>query len=554
MSSQNGAMVYVHLLVALTVLLAVVTTYLPFRKDPFTGPAFITGWLVGELALQIAIALLLVMEFFEWVHAGRGFAGHLATGADLLSLVGLAGLFIAGLLARRVVHRELRDTPGFSLDVPALAGRAHWASWLRSLFAVPTPGRHVKVIKHVAYVDDGEKAHQLDVILPKQPVEGAPVMVFIHGGAWVIGDKREQGLPMLYELAARGWVCVSINYRLSPKATWPDHIVDVLRAIAWVKGNIASYGGDPSFVALSGGSAGGHLCALAGLAAGDPNFQPGFEDADTHVQACVPLYGVQDMTASREVGGRYGPGLRVLLERQVMKKTITEAPELFEQASPIHRLHPDAPPFLVLHGTHDTLVPVVVARTFVHLFRGIATAPVAYIELPLAQHAFDVFASPRSSATTQGIVAFLEAVRIEHSHTEIWRRATLEVAYEGHTEHPREIARREGKPVFLVTAYNPGGTAREQATNDAANEGLLAEITSLGLPHVAASGADPDSHWREPGWCVWGISREKAAALGARFGQLAVYEIEPERTSVVWCTSGRIALLERHASGSGQDS
>ena len=77
-------------------------------------------------------------------------------------------------------------------------------------------------------------------------------MVYIHGGAWMIGDKREQGKPMMYELVARGWVCVAINYRLSPKATWPDHIVDAKRAVAWVKEHIAEYGGDPSFVAVSG--------------------------------------------------------------------------------------------------------------------------------------------------------------------------------------------------------------------------------------------------------------------------------------------------------------
>ena len=64
-------------------------------------------------------------------------------------------------------------------------------------------------------------------------------MVYIHGGAWIIGDKREQGFPMLLELARRGWVCVTINYRLSPKATWPDHIVDCKMAVAWVREHIA---------------------------------------------------------------------------------------------------------------------------------------------------------------------------------------------------------------------------------------------------------------------------------------------------------------------------
>ena len=90
------------------------------------------------------------------------------------------------------------------------------------------------------------------------------MLVYIHGGAWVIGDKREQGIPMMHELVQRGWVCVAINYRLSPKATWPDHIVDCKRAVAWVREHIAEYGGDPSFIAVSGGSAGGHLSCPAG--------------------------------------------------------------------------------------------------------------------------------------------------------------------------------------------------------------------------------------------------------------------------------------------------
>ena len=97
-------------------------------------------------------------------------------------------------------------------------------------------------------------------------------------------------------LAERGWVCVAVNYRLSPRGTWPDHIVDVKRAIAWVKAHIAEYGGDPDFVAITGGSAGGHLSSLAALTPNVAGFQPGFEDADTSVQAAVPFYGVYDFT------------------------------------------------------------------------------------------------------------------------------------------------------------------------------------------------------------------------------------------------------------------
>jgi acetyl esterase/lipase len=236
-------------------------------------------------------------------------------------------------------------------------------------------------------------------------------MVYIHGGAWIVGDKREQGKPMLYELVARGWVCVTINYRRSPRATWPDHIVDCKRALAWVKEHVAEYGGDPSFVALSGGSAGGHLCALAALTAGDPTWQPSFEDADTAVDACVPFYGVMDVTGTAPDMGRYGAGLVEMLERMVMKVRYAEHPEVFEQASPTFRVHADAPPFFVLQGDCDTLVPVEVARTFVRELRGVSRAPVAYAELPRAQHAFDILASIRCRATTMGVVAFLDAVR-----------------------------------------------------------------------------------------------------------------------------------------------
>jgi acetyl esterase/lipase len=236
-------------------------------------------------------------------------------------------------------------------------------------------------------------------------------MLYVHGGAWTIGDKREQGRPMLYELVARGWVCVAINYRLSPKATWPEHVVDVKRALAWVKAHIAEYGGDPSSIAISGASAGGHLCALAALTANQPEWQPSFEEADTSVVAAIPFYGVMDMTGTMPDTGLYGRGLRRLLEQQVMKVPYAERPELFEQASPTARVHAGAPPFFVLHGANDTLVPVAMARTFVAELRRVSAAPVVYAELPRAQHAFDVLASPRCRATTQGVIAFLEAVK-----------------------------------------------------------------------------------------------------------------------------------------------
>jgi len=171
------------------------------------------------------------------------------------------------------------------------------------------------------------------------------VLLQVPGGAWVIGMRRPQAYPLMSHLAARGWVCVSIGYRVSPRHTWPDHIVDVKRALAWVKENIADYGGDPNFVAITGGSAGGHLTALAALTPNDPKYQPGFEEADTSVAAAVPVYGRYDWFSTTGEGRREFVGL---LEKLVVKQEFGTHRDIYLDASPIRRLRADAPPFFRL--------------------------------------------------------------------------------------------------------------------------------------------------------------------------------------------------------------
>ena len=100
-----------------------------------------------------------------------------------------------------------------------------------------------------------------------------------------MGEKEQQGKPLMYHMAQRGWLCVAINYRLSPKAAFPAHIIDVKKSIAWVKEHIRDYGGNPDFIAITGGSAGGHLSSLAALTPNRADWQPGFEHADTSLQA-----------------------------------------------------------------------------------------------------------------------------------------------------------------------------------------------------------------------------------------------------------------------------
>jgi acetyl esterase/lipase len=233
----------------------------------------------------------------------------------------------------------------------------------------------------------------------------APVIIQVPGGAWVSGNKTVQAYPLLSRLAERGWVCVAINYRLSPKARWPAHIADVKAAIAWTKEHIAEHGGDPSFVAITGGSAGGHLSALAALTAGVPEFQPGFEDVDTTVQAAVPLYGVYDFVDDDELGVK---GMFTFMERMVFTSKLADSRALWEQASPQYHLRRDAPPFFVVHGSNDVFTHATQARRFADDLRTTSAQPVVYAELPYAQHAFDLFGSVRTRHTVLAIERFLD--------------------------------------------------------------------------------------------------------------------------------------------------
>lgn len=199
------------------------------------------------------------------------------------------------------------------------------------------------------YAHDGDisygeygRANHLDIWRrPDLDLTGtAPVLFQIPGGAWTTGNKRGQAHPLMSHLAELGWICVAINYRHSPRNTWPDHIIDVKRALAWVKAHISEYGGDPDFIAITGGSAGGHLSSLAALTPNDPRFQPGFEEADTRVQAAVPFYGVYDFTRLQDA---MHPMMLPLLERMVVKQPRTANMQSYLDASPVTHISADAP-------------------------------------------------------------------------------------------------------------------------------------------------------------------------------------------------------------------
>ncbi|MEY2462526.1 MAG: hypothetical protein QOH64_664 [Acidimicrobiaceae bacterium] len=385
------------------------------RTGPASVPAFLEGLIPSELPIQAGGAQAAMAALFARSGGARGWRGGLGLALNAASAAGLAHLFRVARQSDQVLEAALVEElgEGYRSRITEPFNPQPDVALTRRRILAPdfNARRRYRASRDIAYGELGRR-NQLDVWhradLSKDAK--APVLFQVHGGAWTMGQKEGQAEPLMGHLTERGWVCVAANYRLSPRATWPDHIVDVKRALSWVKANIAEYGGDPDFVAITGGSAGGHLCALAALTAGDRDFQPGFEDDDTSVAAAVPFYGVYDFTNRH---GTSRSDILPFLEKRVFKSALADDRARWEQASPISHVRADAPPFFVLHGTNDSLVPVEQARTFVDELRKESSSPVVYGELPLAQHAFDVFPSVRAHHTVHAVERFLAVVRSE---------------------------------------------------------------------------------------------------------------------------------------------
>ncbi|EME17573.1 alpha/beta hydrolase [Rhodococcus triatomae] len=363
-------------------------------------PAFLAGWLTSELAPQLLAATVVDAG----VHVARR---GLRTPTDRIGLA-LAATSVAGLAATVATGSRAgaeMDAALVSAGVDTPGGPLDWRASSRP-FAYRRDG--VRRIRNLAYAPGGKRFH-VDVYHHRDTPAGAPMLLQVHGGAWVIGNKDRQGLPLMVEMASRGWVCAAVNYPLSPRAVWPDHLVALKRAVGWMRTECPKYGGDPGFLAVTGGSAGGHLSTMLALTGNDPALQPGFEDVDTSVQACVPFYGAYDFTGESGI-----PAVRMRVESKLTRMVLGKDavfPDSYLAASPLSRLHADAPPFLVIHGTNDSLIPVAEARDFVGRLRAVSSSPVAYAELRGAQHAFDIFHSVRSDQVTTRVAAFLDWTR-----------------------------------------------------------------------------------------------------------------------------------------------
>jgi acetyl esterase/lipase len=258
------------------------------------------------------------------------------------------------------------------------------------LLAPVVHGREFTLHSDVPYLEP-ERAEKLDVYLPLDAGDRIPVVLYIHGGGWVQGDKA-WGIekPNCEALARAGYAAVSINYKLNTKGTcdaFPQNVYDCKTAIRWIRKEAATYGFDPDRIAVAGGSAGGHLAMLIAYTPDVEELQRGalYSDYSIRVSCVVDLFGIADV---RKWGFRHFVGM----------DPSAEALRIVELVSPITHVTSNTVPTLMIHGTADPTVPFSQAEALVEKLRTNGV-PHELIAVEGGQHAFPITPHPRNMQT-----------------------------------------------------------------------------------------------------------------------------------------------------------
>ncbi|MEO8350395.1 MAG: alpha/beta hydrolase, partial [Chthoniobacteraceae bacterium] len=223
---------------------------------------------------------------------------------------------------------------------------------------------NVAVHRDIPYVTNGHPRQKLDLFVPK-PKDGEkiPLLVWIHGGAWKEGDKADNpALPAL----AEGCAVAGINYRFSQQAVFPAQIEDCKAAIRWLRAHAAEYQIDPDRTGVWGISAGGHLAALLGTSGDVKEFDVGENlDFSSRVQCVVDWCGPTDFEEFAKFKGEIPTDTPDSPITALLGGRVSERLELARQANPITYISADDPPFLVMHGDQDKIVPLSQAELLV---------------------------------------------------------------------------------------------------------------------------------------------------------------------------------------------
>lgn len=367
-----------------------------------------------------------------------------STGLPALAYIANAALsFTAAAGCAAVLRRSLDGRSAFAAAIADASldegggdeevGRLGLRRVVKGIFGLPVlEWSQVEITRDIRYATVSGKPRRLDAIRRRGLKPGAPTLLYFHGGGWMTGDKALHSLPLLYHVALKmGWLVLSANYELSKTdmktaawgATFPEHLHDCFRAVAWARSSKAlQYCGGGDCLVVSGESAGGHLSSLVGLTHRVRRMlPPDLDGADLRVDGVIDLYGPHDITKINE--------FRWLFRHVVLKRSSKGSDEnmqAWRDAAPLwwardawrgnQDLAPP-PPFMIVHGTHDALVPVEDARAFVAALREMRQkradaprVPDVYVEVPGALHGFNFAHSPLSFALSDAVCRFLGAV------------------------------------------------------------------------------------------------------------------------------------------------
>lgn len=339
------------------------------------------SWLPAMIVAELAGFWLVVTVTVTFVGLGLGGASNVGGFAGSL-LLGLTILLLGYLVIRsRVAARWLW---------PLISGEVHPATGIAKLTGLPIPTPPGVVEEHGVEYRPGLT---LDLVSPADRPARARVFVYVHGGGWTNGDPQRQARDLYHALALAGWVVLAIRYPFAPAAAVEEQVDTVRSAIRWARRDLDGLGTSSTAVAVGGGSAGGHLATMAA-------FTP--VDDDTRVDACVGIYAIYDMANRNRTRAPWNT-----IPHVVMRATVAEAPERYRSLSPLDRIHGDTPPMLIVHGTHDTLVPIGEGEQFADALQA-AGRPVELVSIEGAQHAFDAVSSITSRTSAAVIRDWLE--------------------------------------------------------------------------------------------------------------------------------------------------
>ena len=377
----------------------------PHQKAVIAMASFLLGLITGELALFLIPCQVLLAGLMVNAGAITGTWTTLALLlwfiAGIVQLIYLINSSLSGQALRRVLDRN--QIPHLSLSETDKQRQRFWPR-IRKPFAIRLNEVHCEM--DVVYSQVDGETLTLDIYqnkAKKNDKSMSPVLLYIHGGGLLEygGTKKGQGLPLLNEFAERGWVCISINYRLSPTHKWPAHLIDCKTALQWIKKNINDYGGDAKFIITAGDSAGGQLSAMMALTANDPQFQPQHPDLDSRIQGALCFYGVMDFC--NLFGQAHNDELAEYSAAQIVDASLDDPNQsaMFESANPIASINKQTdyssiPDCAIIHGDCDSLIAIEESELFVEKLQQVSENKVIYSRISGAQHAFNMFRSIRS--------------------------------------------------------------------------------------------------------------------------------------------------------------